>query len=67
MFAAALPARHLMFCVKSEAKQVLGTGALPLAPACMQSQSFNVMLHDERGLYAGTINGVLLVKFVQEL
>ena len=60
-------ARHLMFCVKSEAKQVLGTGAVPLAPACMQAQAFSVMLLDERGMFAGTLAGLLMVKFAQDV
>jgi len=56
-------ARHLMLCVKTDQRQIVGTGALPIAPAIMTAQPFVVYMHDERGLYAGPVSGTLLVKF----
>lgn len=58
-------ARHLMLCVRSEQRQTIATGAIPLAPACMASQAFTVHMHDERGLYAGSVSGILLVRFAE--
>ncbi len=57
-------ARHLMLTVRADRGEVVGTACVPLSPAIGNShQAFQVFLHDERGLYAGSLSGLLAVKF----
>lgn len=56
-------ARHLMIAIRVERREVVATSVLPLAPACGAAQSFKVFLTDDKGLYAGTVSGVLQVNF----
>jgi hypothetical protein len=57
-------ARHLMLTVRSERRDVVGTACVPLAPAVGAAKhSFQVFLHDERGMYAGSLSGFLTVAF----
>lgn len=56
-------ARHLMLTVRVDRRDIIGTGSIPLAPACGVAQAFKIFLHDEKGLYAGTLSGVVAVNF----
>jgi hypothetical protein len=57
-------ARHLSLAVRHERREVFATASLPLASAIGTGpQAFQLSLLDERGLPAGTLSGLLHVKF----
>ena len=59
-------ARHLMLTVRADRRDVVGTACVPLAPAIGNARhSFQVYLHDERGMFVGSLAGFLSVKFAK--